>query len=120
MKSPADELLDLERALLNPAVRRDRPRVENLLARDFEEFGSSGRVWTRQQIVDALAMEANQEIRAGEFRCTLLAATVALITYRTMRTDLTTGIHTTALRSSLWTKESGGWRLRFHQGTIAP
>ena len=131
MHTPNDDrerarLIDLERALLDPAVRHDRGKVAALLAEDFEEFGSSGRVWTRAGILDALAAEPEQSVEASDFRCTFLSPTVALVTYRTVRTHLVTGAQTRALRSSLWVThaaaggESGGWRVRFHQGTIVP
>ena len=44
----APELRRLELMLLDPDVRRDSRQVEKLLAEDFLEFGSSGRIWTRE------------------------------------------------------------------------
>jgi glyoxylase I family protein len=106
-----------EEALLNPAVRRDRAQVEILLDEDFLEFGSSGRVWTRDQIFELLAIETYTPAHIEDFACTLLAPNVALITYRAVRTDGGSGIRSSSLRSSIWTNQSGAWRLRFHQGT---
>jgi hypothetical protein len=109
-----------EEALLDPAVRRDRTRVGELLADDFVEFGSSGRMWTRDEILDLLARETPEPIRMADFECALLAEDVALITYRASRTDARTGIQFSSLRCSIWTKKPGWWRLRFHQGTRTP
>ena len=120
MNQVSDHLLRLEKELLDPAVRRDRGRVERLLAINFEELGSSGRSWNREETLDLLATEPERIIEADEFRCSLVAETVALITYRTVRTDPKTGIRRTALRSSLWIREADGWRMRFHQGTLTP
>jgi hypothetical protein len=53
----AAQLLSLEQALLDPAFRRDRASVAELLAEDFVEFGSSGQRWTRAEILDLLATE---------------------------------------------------------------
>jgi len=106
-----------EQALLDPAVRRDRRRVSELLTEDFLEFGSSGRVWTREQILEFLETENYQPPAMEVFKCALIADGVALVTYRTVRTDAVTSGKATTLRSSLWTKESGTWRVRFHQGT---
>jgi hypothetical protein len=106
-----------EEALLDPAVRRDRGRVSEFLADDFLEFGSSGKVWTREQILDLLATEDYQPPAMEDFNCLLIADGVALVTYRTVRTNPHTGERAATLRSSLWTKESGAWRVRFHQGT---
>jgi hypothetical protein len=108
-----------EESLLNPAVRRDRARVATLLAEDFEEFGSSGRVWSREQILELLATETYEPPTMEDFKCDLIAEGVALVTYRTVRTDVDSGISSAALRSSIWVKQSGEWRVRFHQGTCA-
>jgi hypothetical protein len=111
-------LIRCEQALLNPAVRRDRAQVEALLATDFQEFGSSGRVWNRRTIIDSLTTELYAPPIVEQMRCTRITADVALVTYRTVRIDNDSGARTETLRSSLWTKESGGqWRMRFHQGT---
>jgi len=106
-----------EAALLDPAVRRNRQQVAELLAEDFLEFGSSGQVWTRNQILDLLETEVYQPPAMEDFKCALIAETVALVTYRTVRTDPRTGEKAATLRSSLWINKSGTWRVRFHQGT---
>lgn len=110
-------LLSNEEELLDPAVRRDRGRVGSLLSEDFVEFGSSGRIWTRDQIFDLLATERFIPVKVEDFHCSLLSEGVALVTYRAVRTDALTGAANSSLRSSIWTKISGRWRLRFHQGT---
>jgi hypothetical protein len=108
-----------EEALLDPAVRRDRARVAALLAEGFLEFGSSGRVWSRERILDLLASEDYQPPAMEDFRCEWIAEGVALVTYQTVRLDPETGHSAAVLRSSIWIHESGVWRVRFHQGTKA-
>jgi hypothetical protein len=110
----------LEETLLDPAVRCDRARVAALLAEEFEEFGSSGRVWTREQILDLLEGEEYQPPVMEGFKCDLLAENVALVTYRTVRTDAASGVSASVLRSSVWVRDAQGWRVRFHQGTKEP
>jgi len=108
----------LEESLLNPAVRRDPERLRSMLTEDFLEFGSSGRVWTRKSIIELLATEKNFSPPAIEdFHCTMLADKVALVTYRTLRDDGKSGESLESLRSSIWTRQDGEWRMRFHQGT---
>ena len=109
-----------EEALLDPAVRRDRARVAALLAEDFQEFGSSGRVWSREQILDLLATEDYEPPAMEDFNCEQIGEGVALVTYRSVRINAQSGQSASALRSSIWVHESGGWRVRFHQGTEAP
>ena len=111
------QLRACEEALLDAALRRDRGRVAALLADDFREFGSSGRVWPREQILELLASEAYLPATMENFRCAWIAEGVALVTYLTARIDPESGQTHAALRSSLWKKESGEWRMRFHQGT---
>ena len=111
-------LRELEQSLLDPAVRRSRARLLELLADDFLEFGSSGRVWTRKTIIDLLAKEtAFVPPAIEEFQCALLAPDLALVTYRTARTDEKSGERLASLRSSVWTHTAGQWKMRFHQGT---
>jgi hypothetical protein len=112
-------LRGLEEALLDPAVRKNRAHVAALLADDFQEFGASGRVWSRAEILGLLAAETCHPTAMEDFHCHRIAEDIALVTYRTVRTPANTGQRTAALRSSLWTKNSGEWRIRFHQGTKA-
>jgi hypothetical protein len=113
-----NQLRRLEQSLLDSAVRRDGERLRQLLSDDFVEFGSSGRVWTRKTIIDFLATETNFFAPAiEEFECTFLSEKVALVTYRTVRTDGKTGERLCSLRSSVWTRQDGEWKMRFHQGT---
>jgi hypothetical protein len=120
METLRKELRQREEALLDPDVRRNRAQVESLLAEDFLEFGSSGRVWTRDQIFDLLATEAYSRFIIEDFKCALLSEDAALLTYRAVGMDAESGDRTASLRSSIWTGKSGTWRLRFHQGTRIP
>jgi hypothetical protein len=114
------QLFALEEALLDPAVRRDRARVSELVADDFVEFGSSGRVWTRDAILDLLEAEKNFiPPSVEEMACRSLGEGVMLVTYRTVRFNMDTGVRSTTLRSSVWTNGSRKWQIRFHQGTRA-
>jgi hypothetical protein len=114
----ASQLRQLEESLLKPSVRRDGERLRAMLTEDFLEFGSSGRVWTRKSIIELLATEKNFFSPAIEdFQCTMLSDKVALVTYRTLRNDGKSGETLESLRSSIWTRQDGEWRMRFHQGT---
>jgi hypothetical protein len=119
-KAVAAQLLRLEMLLLDPAVRRDRARVSELLADDFFEFGSSGRVWKRDEILDLLAGEQYSAPVVEDFACHRVAEDVVLATYRTVRVNAGSGRRETALRSSLWSKRARKWVVRFHQGTRVP
>lgn len=114
-ESLAELLLTLERQLMDPDFRRDRERVSALLAKEFREIGSSGRVWSREAILDLLAAEPEQPAPAVEdFAIQQLAPDVVLASYRTRRGEAA------ALRSSIWVGRGEGWQMLFHQGTKVP
>jgi hypothetical protein len=109
------ELRGYEERILDPAVRADPAQMRALLAPDFVEFGASGRVFSRDAIVAALAAEGPRVARqARGFKLRLLAPGAALTTWRVKRDD---GIET--LRSSVWQQQEGRWLMVFHQGTLA-
>lgn len=105
----------LEEELWREETRFDRKRMAEIIAPDFLEFGRSGRIYRRedslavsQQPIDALLPLPNFEAR-------LLHPDVALVTYNSaVRYD---GVVQRARRSSIWSRTSGSWKLRFHQGT---
>jgi hypothetical protein len=109
----AAHLFRLEQQLLQPSTRRDAAALTSLLAEDFREFGSSGRIYTRQQIIDALETESPHTILLSDPLCQQVAEEVALLTYRTAAPR--TASH--ALRSSLWVYRDDRWQMIFHQGT---
>jgi lincosamide nucleotidyltransferase A/C/D/E len=114
---PSDALPAIagERALLSSAVRRNSEEVGRLLHDDFVEFGSSGRIWTRTEVIRALARELERPTFGPlDLHCSRLDQDSVLLTYRTVRAGRAT------LRSSIWLRDADGrWRLRFHQGTPA-
>lgn len=107
---------ELERELLEAAARASPARVAELLDEGFVEFGSSGRVWDRAGIIAGLAAEGGGVARRAEdMRVRMLAPDVALVTYRAVRE--TEGAAFRTLRSSVWVRRDGAWRMAFHQGT---
>ncbi len=108
----AAELLELERALMQPAVRRSAPQLKALISDDFVEFGASGKAYDLTSLIALLAAEPDGPAATIiDFNARLLSPDIALATYRTQ-------LGTTArLRSSIWRREGEAWRLQFHQGT---
>ena len=109
------ELRDLELSLHRSEVRHSRERVSSLLADDFVEFGSSGRVYNKTTIVELMVHEQDRAPPPAvyDFDVRFLSPEVALITYRAVAADRKT------LRSSIWRLEGGSWCMAFHQGTPA-
>ena len=113
---PVETLRALEASLLTNAVRKDRARVAELLAEEFREFGRSGTVYTKAEILAFLAEEEEIVVTMEDFRCQPVAEGVALVTYRSERAE-PAGENLAALRSSLWVWRDGRWQMVFHQGT---
>jgi len=111
-----DELLALESRLLDPAVRRSRETVDLLLAEEFTEFGSSGRIFTKEQILIELSSEPVVSFSISDFKLRFAHHESALVTYLSVRTD-ETGARHIALRSSFWIHRDARWQMLFHQGT---
>lgn len=109
----------MEERLLQWSVRGDAEALSSLLASDFREFGSSGRVFDRQQVIEALRNETSCEMTLGDFCAQVLAPDIALVTYRASWHGTSGQPAAISLRSSLWVQREGRWQLVFHQGTRA-
>lgn len=80
------------------------------------EFGVSGRVYTKRDVLDAADRLPDVVTPVDEFELRVETATVALVTYHST-TRCGDGSLVSALRSSLWVLRDGRWQIRFHQGT---
>jgi hypothetical protein len=116
-------LCELEKKLQRPEIRASPDEVAGLLADEFFEFGASGSVWTRQQVIEGLPRDqktqAGSELDCSDFSVNWLAEGVALVTYRGTRRILSEAKEHHFLRSSVWKLTDGQWRMIFHQGTQA-
>jgi hypothetical protein len=108
-------LFDLEARLAAPAARISREEAEELLAQDFFEFGSSGTTVDREKVVSGMAALMARGWSIANFKLTILADDVALVTY--IATQSGRG---STNRSSIWKRSDGRWRMAFHQGTRIP
>jgi hypothetical protein len=116
----ADRFLALELQLMDPAFRRDRARVAALMTEDFREFGASGRYWQRQTILDMMVLEVGYIApRLEDFAIRRIGTEAVLVTYRAVREATVTAARRETLRSSLWVLSESGWKMAFHQGTMA-
>ncbi len=108
-----DHLHSLEERLLHPDREGDRSALIPFFADEFKEYCISGRIFNRQQVIDALLKSEPRPATISNYNVAPLAENAALSTYRA----------TTALvvshRSSLWIFRDNRWQLYFHQGTLA-
>jgi hypothetical protein len=110
-------LRHLEERLAQPQVRRSPEDLSQLLAEDFREFGSSGRVFNKQQIIQALQEQRPCRLSLEDFQAVTLAPDVVLLTYRGCCQFQGSDTVLRSLRSSIWRKQNGSWQVVFHQGT---
>ena len=114
LDDPFATLARLEESLWRAETLGDRSLMDATFSDDFFEFGRSGRVWNRDELLsrDCPPMQAELPLPALDIR--LLNDFTALITYNSIVTADTIEY---ARRSSVWSLQHGRWRLRFHQGT---
>jgi hypothetical protein len=112
-----EHIRKLEKRLLQPAVRESSEEMTKILADCFTEFGSSGRVYNKQQTVQEMEGAIATEISMADFEARLLTKEVILVTYRVVKVTGPEGGKSRSLRSSLWQLIDGRWQLVFHQGT---
>lgn len=105
-------VVEQEKELLTDRVRSDPAQVRALLHPQFTEFGSSGRIWTRNRLlaeIQPMPMRVHYEPIGAD----RLADDIILLRWRAVSG------HAEWLRSSVWQRSADGWRLRFAQGTPA-
>ncbi len=124
MKSQAKDLATLKRLegrLQLPSVRTSRKQLDQLLANEFVEFASSGKVFNKRQVIAAiLADPASSRPRYATMqsvKLTPLADDVALLTYRSSKSQPGNPHSVRAHRCSIWKRIDGRWQMVFHQGT---
>ncbi|KHL03849.1 ribonuclease HI family protein [Sinomonas humi] len=106
-----EAVVELEQELLDPETRGDFGQLAYLLHPEYREIGQSGRLWLRDEIVDALVQDPEVSVTFELVEAAPLSRDLIQVLYRTE------GAGGSALRSSLWQRSDGRWRLRFHQGT---
>ncbi len=114
-----EQIKELEEKLLQYEVRQSVAELSELISEDFIEFGSSGRVYSKKDVLEELPHAAAVEMKIGDFRVRSLSADVALSNYSIISRDERTGKATRSLRSSIWQLTKGRWQIVFHQGTLA-
>jgi hypothetical protein len=116
-KELAKQLIALELQLQQPETRRNKGRLNLLLANGFEEIAASGVRFGKAHVLQRLPEEQAPWVEAFDFEVRLLSKDLAQVLYKAklrkageMQTKL-------SLRSSLWQLNSLGWQMVFHQGT---
>lgn len=108
--------IDGELQLLDPEVRASPERVLELLDPEFVEFGASGRRWDVNSVLEVTGggtVSPDSPVKISRMSGVLLAPGVVHLTYYADNQGRR------AWRSSVWRLTESGWRMYFHQGTLA-
>lgn len=106
-----EEIYNLELLLLTPSVRQSTDQLRLLIADDFVEYGSSGRIYNKLDLLESLPEEKQECYAVEDFTSSELSKNVILATYK-----VTIGTRQ-SLRSSIWRHNGSNWQMIFHQGT---
>ncbi|WP_131670094.1 nuclear transport factor 2 family protein [Pseudomonas parakoreensis] len=111
-------LLHLENRLLSRAVREDAAELARLIADDFVEFGASGGIWNKFDVLEALPQQAFAQRNVSQFTLKQLSEDSALVTYHCHTVAGGQRVPGDSLRSSVWRRQGEQWQMVFHQGTF--
>jgi hypothetical protein len=123
----ASDDIDLERATAELRAREPifhRPELgtrrvdfERMMAPEFREVGASGRPYDRELVLRTLeerhAAPFDDPWEVREFVCQRLDVRLYLATYLLLQGERR------SRRATLWRREDEGWKIVYHQGTLA-
>lgn len=107
----------LEERLLQHESRTSVKELEELISDDFVEFGSSGYIYNKQDIIEDLPSSPQVKMTMLDFQLRVLSNDVVLTTYRIVKYPEDSGEKKYSLRSSIWRLHNDKWQMIFHQGT---
>ncbi len=125
MEAPAEIIAELRR---REPVFQIEPRrgtladLEELTVNDFFEVGASGRIYSRQHVIDRVLArierdEPDIEYGLDDFVVREICQHVYLATYTLRQSD--GPITRSTRRTTIWTDAQGHWQVIYHQGTMA-
>jgi hypothetical protein len=111
------KLLQYEKNLLDPIFCSGAGNLEGCIAKEFMEYGQSGTVYGRDAVIRYLSAAKWRNIEIQDFSLCCLNRDAAEVHYIAFEKGETIR---ESLRTSIWIREDGLWKLRFHQGTEVP
>lgn len=105
-------IMENEIKLLQKSVRNSKEELQNLISKDFLEYGSSGTVYTYNETIDTLLKQTvDVDYTIIKMNTKKLSGDIFLVLYAIKMNGKVSN------RSSIWKKERDGWKILFHQGT---
>lgn len=112
-----EKIHGLEEQLLQPEVRRDPGQLSELIADDFIEYGRSGKVYRKKDVMELLPAAPGIEMEMEEYHARTLSPQVVLLSYRLTSHEEESSEGSRSERSSIWRLTDGRWQIVFHKGT---
>ena len=118
-KEVEEHLISREMALYAAYKRHEMSAIDALLADDFHEIGSSGRFYSKPEVLAAMKGIRVIDYSFERFGVLPVDGNHAIVTYILAINRIENGQPrlNRAFRSSLWRKQDGEWRIVFHQAT---
>lgn len=117
-----DELRRREPVFQNEPREGGREHLEAIMAPEFFEFGASGRIYSREQIIDRVLAryelnEPEPEVEIEDFRVLQPCEHIFIATYTLHQPD--GHLDRVTRRTTIWTDREGHLQVVQHQGTMA-
>lgn len=112
----ADVMHSLEISFFDNNIRHSQKKLDELIANDFMEYGRSGKIYYKNDIIPFLLNSEAPAVQIENLELKQLSKEIILLNYRSIRTR-ETGENDITLRSSIWRKFGTTWKIFFHQGT---
>jgi len=106
----------LEEHLARSSSENSEQDVSELIADKFIEYGSSGRVYNKTQVLEGILGREPVKIDFPNFKVKSLAPDILLTTFQAVLYE-SDERKIYSLRSSIWKLTEGKWQIIFHQGT---
>jgi hypothetical protein len=111
-----NELKNREPIFHLPEFGTSRKDFENMTEETFWEVGASGRIYTREYVLNVLeerfANPREDKWETKDFKCQEIANDNYLLTYTLLQGERITR------RATIWRRYIDDWKIVYHQGTI--
>lgn len=113
-------IVQKEMGVVAAQQRGDVASLGSVLADNFHEIGSSGRFYTREEILQTIEHIKILDYSFENFQVFPLDQQHLIVTYISKTRRRYQGQESTvrSYRSSTWQEDRGEWRIVFHQGTM--
>jgi hypothetical protein len=112
------DIYQLELRSVQPEARETKERMQEFLDDDCFEFCSSGKIYYFREDNFEYDGPGVFDFEIKDFEIMTLADDVVLATYKGIKHHETGESMKYSLRSSIWKKINGQWKVVFHQGTL--